>query len=155
MDPKDSEKNERTNFSRFCRPSSVLLMSSWYPSSSLLLSPEASSSSFKKTFLGCQWNGIFQMNKALTSENERRILRRMKSNFFLHEWKKRKMTLFGILYPSPTFKSKMQPWLEVRNQLVDAGFLSRTKEQLKRKWEEWSSATKAKYAHERRLGVVQ
>ena len=94
------------------------------------------------------------MNKALTPENERRILRRMKSIFF-SELKKRKMTLFGTLYPTPTFKLKMQTWLEVRNQLVDAGFPSRTKEQLKKKLEEWSSATKAKYAHERRLGVVQ
>ena len=45
-------KNERTNSSRFCRPSSVSLMSSWYTSSALLLSPVASSSSsFRKTFL--------------------------------------------------------------------------------------------------------
>ena len=95
------------------------------------------------------------MNKALTPENERRILRRMKSNVFVHELKKRKRTLFGTLYPTPTFKLKMQTWLEVRNQLVDAGFPSRTKEQLKKKWEEWSSATKAKYAHERRLGLVK
>ena len=95
------------------------------------------------------------MNKALTPENERRILRRKKSYFFLQELKKRKMTLFGTLSPTPTFKLKMQTWLEVRNQLVDAGFPSRTKEQLKKKWEDLSSATKAKYAHERRLGVVQ
>ena len=46
--------------------------------------------------------------------------------FFLHELKKRKMTLFGTLSPTPTFKLKMQTWLEVRNQLVDAGFPSRT-----------------------------
>ena len=65
------------------------------------------------------------------------------------------MTLFGILYPTPTFKLRMQTWLEVHNQLVDAGFQSRTKEQLKKKWEDLSSATKATYAHERRLGVVQ
>ena len=75
--------------------------------------------------------------------------------FFLHELKKRKMTLFGTLSPTPTFKLKMQTWLQVCNQLVDAGFPSRTKEQLKKKWEDLSSATKAKYAHERRLGVVQ
>ena len=75
--------------------------------------------------------------------------------FFLHELKKRKMTLFGTLSSTPTFKLKMQTWLQVRNQLVDAGFPSRTKEQLKKKWEDLSSATKAKYAHERRLGVVQ
>ena len=95
------------------------------------------------------------MNKALTPENERRILRRKKSYFVLQELKKRKMTLFGTLSPTPTFKLKMQTWLEVRNQLVDAGFPSRTKEQLKKKWEDLPSATKAKYAHERRLGVVQ
>ena len=95
------------------------------------------------------------MNKALTPENERRILRRKKSNFFLQELKKRKMTLFGTLSPTPTFKLKMQTWLEVRNQLVDARFPSRTKEQIKKKWEDLSSATKAKYAHGRRLGVVQ
>ena len=46
--------------------------------------------------------------------------------FFLHELKKRKMTLFGTLSPTPTFKLKMQTWLQVRNQLVDAGFPSRT-----------------------------
>ena len=93
------------------------------------------------------------MNKALTPENERRILRRKKSYFFLQELKKRKMTLFGTLSPTPTFKLKMQTWLEVRNQLVDAGFPSRTKEQLKKKWEDLSSATKAKYAKRKKTGV--
>ena len=66
--------------------------------------------------------------------------------FFLHEVKKRKMTLFGTLSPTLTFKLKMQTCLEVRNQLVAAGFPPRTKEQLKKKWEDLSSATKAKYA---------
>ena len=46
------------------------------------------------------------MNKALTPENERRILRRKKSYFVLQELKKRKMTLFGTLSPTPTFKLK-------------------------------------------------
>ena len=66
--------------------------------------------------------------------------------FFLHEVKKRKMILFGTLSPTLTFKLKIQTWLEVRNQLVAAGFPPRTKEQLKKKWEDLSSATKAKYA---------
>ena len=35
--------------------------------------------------------------------------------FFLHEVKKRKMTLFGTLSPTRTFILKMQTWLEVRN----------------------------------------
>ena len=65
--------------------------------------------------------------------------------FFLHELKKRKMTLFGTLSPTLTFKLKMQTSL-VRNQLVAAGFPPRTNEQLKKKWEDLSSATKAKYA---------
>ena len=65
--------------------------------------------------------------------------------FFLHELKKRKMTLFGTLSPTLTFKLKMQTCL-VRNQLVAAGFPPRTNEQLKKKWEDLSSATKAKYA---------
>ena len=72
--------------------------------------------------------------------------------FFLHEVKKRKMTLFGTLSPTLTFKLKMQKWLEVRNQLVAAGFPPRTKEQLKKKWEDLSSATKAKYAKRKKTG---
>ena len=74
-------------------------------------------------------------------ENERRILRRMKSIFFLHEVKKRKMTqLFGTaLSPTLTFILKMQTWLEVRNQLVAAGFPPK-----KRNGKDLSSATKAK-----------
>ena len=38
--------------------------------------------------------------------------------FFHHEVKKRKMTIFGTLSPTLTFKLKMQTWLEVRKQLV-------------------------------------
>ena len=72
--------------------------------------------------------------------------------FFLHEVKKRKMTLFGTLSPTLTFKLKMQTCLEVRNQLVAAGFPPRTKEQLKKKWEDLSSATKAKYAKRKKTG---
>ena len=65
------------------------------------------------------------------------------------------MTLFGTLSPTLTFILKMQTWLEVHTVSIAAGFPPRTKEQLKKKWEDLSSATKAKYAHERRLGVVQ
>ena len=72
--------------------------------------------------------------------------------FFLHEVKKRKMILFGTLSPTLTFKLKIQTWLEVRNQLVAAGFPPRTKEQLKKKWEDLSSATKAKYAKRKKTG---
>ena len=56
------------------------------------------------------------------------------------------MILFGTLSPTLTFKLKMQTCLEVRNQLVAAGLPPRTNEQLKKKWEDLSSATKAKYA---------
>ena len=66
--------------------------------------------------------------------------------FFLYQVKKRKMTLIGTLSPTLTFKLKMQTCLEVRNQLVAAGLPPRTNEQLKKKWEDLSSATKAKYA---------
>ena len=72
--------------------------------------------------------------------------------FFLHEVKKRKMILFDTLSPTLTFKLKIQTWLEVRNQLVAAGFPPRTKEQLKKKWEDLSSATKAKYAKRKKTG---
>ena len=72
--------------------------------------------------------------------------------FFLHEVKKRKMILFGTLSPTLTFKLKIQTWLEVRNQLVAAGLPPRTKEQLKKKWEDLSSATKAKYAKRKKTG---
>ena len=72
--------------------------------------------------------------------------------FFLHEVKKRKMILFGTLSPTLTFKLKIQTWLEVRNQLVAAGFPPRTKEQLKKKWGDLSSATKAKYAKRKKTG---
>ena len=50
--------------------------------------------------------------------------------FFLNDVKKRKMILFGTLSPTLTFKLKIQTWLEVRNQLVAAGFPPSTKEQL-------------------------
>ena len=72
--------------------------------------------------------------------------------FFLHEVKKRKMILFGTLFPTLTFKLKIQIWLEVRNQLVAAGFPPRTKKQLKKKWEDLSLATKAKYAKRKKTG---
>ena len=62
------------------------------------------------------------------------------------------MILFGTLSPTLTFKLKIQTWLEVRNQLVAAGFPPRTKEQLKKKWEDLSSATKAKYAKRKKTG---
>ena len=72
--------------------------------------------------------------------------------FFLHEVKKRKMILFGTLSRTLTFKLKIQTWLEVRNQLVAAGFPPRTKKQLKKKWEDLSSATTAKYAKRKKTG---
>ena len=50
------------------------------------------------TFLGCQWNGILQMNKALAAGNERRILRQMKSNFFSPWGKKEKGDPNSIRY---------------------------------------------------------
>ena len=50
--------------------------------------------------------------------------------FFRNEVKKRKMTLFGTLSPTLTFILKMQTCLEVRNQLVTAGFPPTTKEKL-------------------------
>ena len=62
------------------------------------------------------------------------------------------MTLFGTLSPTLTFILKMQTWLEVRNQLVAAGFPARTREQLKKKWEGLSSGTKAKYAKRKNTG---
>ena len=62
------------------------------------------------------------------------------------------MTLLGTLSPTLTFKLKMQTWLEVRNQLAAAGFPPRTKGQLKRKWEDLSSATKDKYAQRKKTG---
>ena len=46
----------------------------------------------------------------------------------------------------------MQTWLEVCNQLVAAGLTPRTKEQLKKKWEDLSSATKTKYAKRKKTG---
>ena len=62
------------------------------------------------------------------------------------------MTLFGTLSPTLTSKLKMHRWLELCNQLVAAGFPPRTKEQLKKKWEDLSSATKAKYAKRKKTG---
>ena len=54
------------------------------------------------------------------------------------------MTLFGTLSRTLTFILKMQTWLEVHTVSIAAGFPPRTKEQLKKKWEDLSSATKAK-----------
>ena len=53
--------------------------------------------------------------------------------FFLHDVKKRMVTLFGSFFLSPTliFKLKIQTWLEVCNHLVAAGFPPRTKKQLR------------------------
>ena len=47
----------------------------------------------------------------------------------------------------------MQTRLEVRNWLVAAGFPPRTKEQLKKKWEDLLSATKANHAKWKKTGV--
>ena len=63
------------------------------------------------------------------------------------------MTLFGTLSPTLTFILKMQTWLEVHTVSIAAGFPPRTKEQLKKKWEDLSSATKAKYAKRKKTGV--
>ena len=87
------------------------------------------------------------MSKVLTPEKRAPNFKAGEVKFFLHEVKKRKMTLFGTI--SPTLTLKMQTWLEVRNQLVAARFPPRTKEQLKKKW---SSATKAKYAKRKKTG---
>ena len=76
----------------------------------------------------------------------------MKSKFFLYDVKKRNITLLGTLSPILKFILKMQTWLEIRNQLVAAGFPPKTKEQLKKKWEGLSSATKAKYAKRKKTG---
>ena len=62
------------------------------------------------------------------------------------------MTLFGTLSPTLTRILKMQTWLEVRNWLVAAGFPPRTKEQLKKKWEDFLSATKANHAKWKKTG---
>ena len=56
------------------------------------------------------------------------------------------MTPFGTLSPTLTFILKMQTWLEVHTASIAAGFPPKPKEQLKKKWEDLSSATKAKYA---------
>ena len=117
----------------------------------------SSSSLYRKnisTFLGCQWNWILQMNKALTPENEHQILQWMKSNF--SPWgKKEKEKDDSIRFLSPTLTCilKMQTRLEVRNWLVAAGFPPRTKEQLKKKWEDLLSATKANHAKWKKTGV--
>ena len=63
------------------------------------------------------------------------------------------MTLFGTLSPTLTFILKMQTWLEVHTVSIAAGFPPRTKEQLKKKWEDLSSATKAKYAKRKKTRV--
>ena len=63
------------------------------------------------------------------------------------------MTLFGTLSHTLTFILKMQTWLEVHTNNIAAGFPPRTKEQLKKKWEDLSSATKAKYAKRKKTGV--
>ena len=47
----------------------------------------------------------------------------------------------------------MQTRLEVRNWLVAAGFPPKTKEQLKKKWEDLLSATKANHAKWKKTGV--
>ena len=63
------------------------------------------------------------------------------------------MTLFGTLSPTLTFILKMQTWLEAHTASIAAGFPPRTKEQLNKKWEDLSSATKAKYAKRKKTGV--
>ena len=57
-----------------------------------------------------------------------------------------------MLSPSLTFHMKTKAWLAVCKQLVVAGYPHRTKEQLKKKWEDSATATKAKYARKRKTG---
>ena len=58
-----------------------------------------------------------------------------------------------MLSPSLTFHMKTKAWLAVREQLVNvAGYPPWTKEQLKKKWEDSATATKAKYARKRKTG---
>ena len=63
------------------------------------------------------------------------------------------MTPFDTLSPTLTFILKMQTWLEVHTASIAAGFPPKPKEQLKKKWEDLSSATKAKYAKRKKTGV--
>ena len=72
--------------------------------------------------------------------------------FLLHGIQNRRNSLFGMLSPSLTFHMKTKAWLAVREQLVVAGYPPRTKEQLKKKWEDSATATKAKYARKRKTG---
>ncbi|CAB3984027.1 Hypothetical predicted protein [Paramuricea clavata] len=72
--------------------------------------------------------------------------------FLLREIKQRKKSLFGMLSSTLTFQMKTKAWLTVREKLVGTGYPHRTKEQLKKKWEDISSSTKVKYAQKRKTG---
>ena len=82
---------------------------------------------------------------------------RMEQKFFLHDVKKRMVTLFGSFFLSPTltFKLKIQTWWEVRNHLVAAGFPPRTKEQLRNgRTCRWPRPVRPNTPNESRLGRV-
>ena len=75
--------------------------------------------------------------------------------FFLHDVKKRMVTLFGTLSPSLTFKLKIQTWLEVCNHLVVAGFSPGAKEQLRNgRTCRWPRPVRPNTPNESRLGRV-
>ena len=95
-----------------------------------------------------------QMNQGSNPRKRAPNFKTDEVKFFLHEVKKRKMTLFCTLSPTLTFKLKMQIWLEVRNQLVAAGAGSHQepRDNLKRNGRTLSSATKAKYAKRKKSG---
>ncbi|CAB4005254.1 Hypothetical predicted protein [Paramuricea clavata] len=57
-----------------------------------------------------------------------------------------------MLSSTLTFRMKTKAWLTVQEKLVGAGYPHRTKEQLKKKWEDIASSTKAKYAQKRKTG---
>ena len=72
--------------------------------------------------------------------------------FLLSKIKNATGTLFGPLGPTLTFSKKMEAWITIRNDMVAAGYPERTKEQLKKKWEDQSSNTKLKYQKKMKTG---
>jgi hypothetical protein len=65
--------------------------------------------------------------------------------FLLNKIRKSKGILFGALSARLTFTKKIETWLKIRDELFSAGYPKRTREQLKKKWEDLSSGTKVKY----------
>ena len=72
--------------------------------------------------------------------------------FLLSKIKNAKGTLFGPLGPTLTFSKKMEAWITIRDDMVAAGYPKRTKEQLKKKWEDQSSNTKLRYQKKMKTG---